>query len=292
MYMESVKIVITNYHLDNIGIGNVLKCLITGLSINDDTVIECYPDYIYGKYDTILDNKFIYGERCHNKNIIEILTCRLCVLKSEEHLQPALDNEEQYIGNIVGNSYRNGYIVNDMFSHISTIDWNYNPDLIHPCVKNRIIGAIRKITFHPTVIDTVSHFSNMLGCGVGSNIEHTLAISVRTWKASHESDIKRPYDFSEYYKQITNVLSKHTIKTIVFSIDNHSFIEPFIELFNRLQIKIVYLTHLENINDIQYAISKVLILSKCKYFIGNRISTFSELVFWFGECLPVVYTVY
>ena len=58
--MENIQFIIKDYQLDKLGIGNVLKNLISALGVNDDTVIECYDDYVYGNYNTILDDKFIY----------------------------------------------------------------------------------------------------------------------------------------------------------------------------------------------------------------------------------------
>jgi hypothetical protein len=58
--MENYQFLIKDYEYDHLGIGNVLKCLITALSINDDVKIRCVPDYQYGQYDTILEDRFIY----------------------------------------------------------------------------------------------------------------------------------------------------------------------------------------------------------------------------------------
>ena len=58
--MENIQFIIKDYHVDVLGIGNILKCLISSLSVNPDTVIKCEPSYMYGAYDTILDDRFIY----------------------------------------------------------------------------------------------------------------------------------------------------------------------------------------------------------------------------------------
>jgi hypothetical protein len=49
------------------GIGNVLKGFITASGISNNVVIECNPTYMYGNYDTILDDRHIFNE---NKNSI------------------------------------------------------------------------------------------------------------------------------------------------------------------------------------------------------------------------------
>ena len=38
-----------------------------------------------------------------------------------------------------------------------------------------------------------------------------------------------------------------------------------------------------SLNHIQNSLYKLLILSQCTYLIGNRISTFTELIFWFSN---------
>jgi hypothetical protein len=93
------------------------------------------------------------------------------------------------------------------------------------------------------------------------------------------------------------MLSERTkINTIVLSIDNDS-LELEEQYTGFLQTNyphiniIVYRECEHNVNHLQYVIIKMLLLSKCGSFIGNRISTFSELVFWFSGCCQKVITV-
>ena len=81
--MENIQFIIKDYQSDVLGIGNVLKNLISALSVNDDTVIECYNNYIYGQYETILDDKFIF-KGSSNKELEKVSTCRLLIHKNEE----------------------------------------------------------------------------------------------------------------------------------------------------------------------------------------------------------------
>jgi ATPase subunit of ABC transporter with duplicated ATPase domains len=46
------------------------------------------------------------------------------------------------------------------------------------------------------------------------------------------------------------------------------------------------------LNDLQKAVIKMLLLSKCKYVIENRMSTFTELIYWFSECKSEIHTVF
>lgn len=57
-YSKDITVVIEKTNHD--GIGNVLKGFISCYSVHENTVIECNPDYVYGNYDSILDDKHIY----------------------------------------------------------------------------------------------------------------------------------------------------------------------------------------------------------------------------------------
>ena len=124
-------------------------------------------------------------------------------------------------------------------------------------------------------------------------LKRTLGISIRTWKASHENNIKRAYNFETYKDKIIEVLDKHNdINMVVISIDNRDFLDKYQELFKKINIEIIIFNKSEYINDIQYAIIKALLLAKCNYCIANRISTFSELIFWFSKHETLMYTVF
>jgi hypothetical protein len=85
------QIVIRKSYVD--GIGNVFKGFISALGLQDDVVIECNPNYIYGVYDTILDDKFIFKNKGHK--IEYFYTSRLLVQKCEEDIQENVYNEFQ-----------------------------------------------------------------------------------------------------------------------------------------------------------------------------------------------------
>jgi len=278
--MENIQFIIKDYHVDVLGIGNILKCLISSLSVNPDTVIKCESSYIYGAYDTILDDRFIYKpEKPQKKELVKVYTCRLLILRSEEALQDTLPNEEWYMNGLANHRF------NSYLSMTKRIDWNYDASKIHETVKQRIFHIIDQIRFKDIVTNHVHTMTQ-------SFKDNCLGVSVRTWKASHEKNIPRSYAFDTYKKKIMDIVAKHPeINQLVFSFDNHSVVNEYVELCAELNIGYVILDKTEDINAIQYAIIKALALSHCTYFIGNRISTFSELVFWFGKCKPVVYTV-
>jgi hypothetical protein len=282
--MENYRFVIREYHADKCGIGNVLKCLITALSINDDVTIQCYPEYEYGAYDTILDDSFIFDEsRVTTKELVRVNTCRLLLLYYEDEIQEDLPNEYMEMDPIHPRMFH------WYFSKTKRIDWHYDPSKVDERVRARIFNSIQKIKWKPIVTDTVSVWTSAFSKQV------TLGISVRTWKASHESDIRRPYEMEVYQKEIDRVIQEHPeVETFVLSVDRIDCVMDYIRYLSTTypSRSLVWLSPLPHLLPIQYAISKALTLSHCTYFIGNRISTFSELVYWFGRCRPVVYPVY
>jgi hypothetical protein len=282
MSLENTTIIIKKTNCD--GIGNVLKGFISALSIHNDVVIECNAEYMYGNYDTILDNKYIYNTNVINNNKTKqyFYTCRLLVLLSEENEQENIYNEFQDT-NGCGN-----YELNNYFSFKKLIDWNYDPIRICDTIKNRIINIIQNIQFSPIILDNVNKYIN--DNGINTN---TLCVSVRTWKGSHENNINREYNFEVYNNKILDIIHENSfIDKIIFSFDNHSVEQDYINLCEKNKIRYSILKKPDYMNDLQYALYKVMILSKCNLCIANRISTFSELIFWFSFCKIKMSTVF
>lgn len=278
------KIVVKKTNCD--GIGNVLKCFITALSISDYCEIECNADYIFGNYETVLCESQVFNNLNKIYNIVNtefVYTCRLLVLKEEENEQNNIFNEFQYT-NGIGNDNLNHY-----FSFLKLIDWNYDKNKIIPKIRQRIFNAIDKIKFQPIIIDNVNKI--LKNNYISSN--NTLAISIRTWKSFHENNINRDYSFDVYMNNIINVVNNQNITKIIVSIDNIDYINEYINLFNSLNISYTILENEldNNLNELQKTVIKMLTLSNCNFLIGNRISTFTELIFWFSKCniniLPV-----
>jgi hypothetical protein len=282
--MENYQFLIKGYECDCLGIGNILKCLITTLSINDDVKIVCAPDYIYGQYDTILDERFIFNPNQHTtKEMVRVYTCRFLLLYYEEAIQNDLPNEEVTLDPI------HPGLFHWYFSKTKRIDWYYDPSLVHPHVRQRIFESIDKIKWKPIVMETVDQWHQAFSSSVA------LGLSIRTWTASHENNIHRPYSFEVYQQTIARVIEEHPeIQTFVLSVDQPNYMPEYVTYLSKTypSRSLVILSHLPHLNGIQYAITKAFTLSRCSYFIGNRISTFSELVYWFGRCKPIVYPVF
>jgi hypothetical protein len=271
--MSSLQCVIKNYDEDGLGLGNILKCLISSLRINDDTVIMCHPEYIYGTYDTVLDSRFIYTDTA-TKWCEKVSTCRLLLFKHEEQIQQNIPSDERYFGGL-GNP-----LFHSLFSFSHQIDWNYDPSKIHPAVQYSFFNALDKIIFLPIIHDEVAAF-------LSSVQQPFLGVSVRTWKASHESNLNRPYESDTYMKMICDVSAEHQLNQIVLSIDNEEFLEPYVTLPN-----VIVIRKPVHFNALQYAAFKMLVLSHSAHFIGTRTSTFTELVFWFSHHKTCVHTVF
>ena len=277
---ENIQIVIRKTSTD--GIGNVFKAFISALSIHDDVVLHCNPEVVYGQYDTIMNEKYIFSENC-SKQIENIYTCRLLVLKSEEEFQENLPNEFWYTDGCQNHKF------NHLFSFSKLIDWNYDPDKLFKQLKERILNIIDKIIFKDVIINELKNMENLMINSENNN----LAISVRTWKSHHEKNINRPYDFDIYKNQIITVLENNNIKNILLSIDNEEYLQDYIDLFENYKNKNLFVLKKPNyLNDTQFSLIKVLILSKCNFLIANRISTFSELIFWFGKCKIKVFPLF
>jgi hypothetical protein len=261
------------------GIGNVIKSFITAYSVNTNSKIDCNSDYLLGVYDTVLDEKHIYKE---NSNITPkyMYTSRLLVLPEEENEQQHIFSEENYEVNGCGN---NDY--NYLYSFQRLIDYNYDPDRICERVKKRIIGAIEKINFLPFIENKVLE-------NIKNISENSLAISIRTWKCFHETNINREYNSEVYKEKIRDIILAVNPDKILISFDNHDYEEEYISFLKSFNIPIVILNKETDTNDLQHAFIKMLSLSSCRYFIGNRISTFSELVWWFSKCKIKVFPLF
>ena len=276
--MENYQFLITGYETGRLGIGNVLKCLITSLSINDDVKIQCAPDYIYGAYDTILDGSFVVDKeyRAHpTKEVVHVSTCRFLLMYYEDEIQEDLPNEELSIDPI------HPSLFHWYFSKKKRIDWHYDPTRVHPHVRARILSTIDKIRWKPIVLETVETWHHAFASRV------SLGISVRTWTAPHEHNINRAYSFEVYATTIAKAIQEHPeIQTFVLSVDQDAHLMEYVRHLSTTypSRSIVILSSLPQLNPIQYAVTKAFTLARCHYVIGNSISTFMELVYWFGRC--------
>lgn len=264
-----LPLVVQNLNRD--GIGNIMKSFVSALSVDSRSTVKPNLCLHNSLYHTVLDDKHIYK----SGDYTVLGTFRFLVLKEEEDEQPNIDIEYSDIQTCG----------NPKFSNKSAIDMNYDPDKVCTRVKNRLLTIIKSIVFrrqiHTWVDCWISHI----------NPSTTLGISVRTWKASHEQGICRSYDPETYKNAITTSITPETTH-VLLSVDNPSYSAEYVSFLSKFPVKVVLLTQSPDQNNTQFAFVKMLALSKCAAVVGNRISTFTELIFWFGDCKPKVTTVF
>lgn len=260
-----MPLVVTKPYVD--GIGNIINSLISGLSVDPETKITCNPYYSLGLYDTVLDSKYIYTDG----PATPFGTFRLHVLREEEDEQIHVQTEFADI-QVCGRSE---------FSTRVAIDLNYDPSVLCDRVRNRLLTLFRSIKFQPQIHQWVDRYTRTI------DMTSTLGISVRTWQANHEHNIHRPYSADVYKDAICKEMTKN-ISHVILSVDTPIVANEYVSFLSQFPVSVILLQRSADQNETQFAFVKMLILSKCAVFIGNRISTFSELVFWFGDCKPKV----
>ena len=267
------------------GIGNTLKGLITALSLTDDATIQCNYSAMMGNFTNVLDERHI----CKDITKYDTFsTCRFLVLKTEEDVQQDLPTEISC------------YTIPDMsnpkfhslFSIKSMIDWYYNKSLIANVVYERILRGIDKIVWSNVVLSEVARTQ----ANVYSNLKNgrVMGVSVRTWTAVHERNINREYSTEKYVTAINDAVKMAQndgtcIDCVFISYDNHVVAPQYASVLSSFPV-ISYVKP-AHVTELQCAVIKMLVLSKTDYFVCNRISTFSELVYWFNRCRQKVFTV-
>jgi len=261
---------------DTNGIGNSLKSFISGLSICDDTKIVDNPRSALGNFHSVLEGCFMFD---NSSPRILFDTWRFLVLKTEELDQPNLPNDQSHETGIHPLTQK----ALPIFSEVSKIDLYYDRSLIHDRVYNRIMRAIDKIQWRDTVLDEVALIHSRF-------VYPVCGVSVRTWKAPHEKNIRRPYDPRIYKDAIQKVVATEYPQTFFVSYDNEEAAKDYADCFQAPRL-ITY-PRSPAINETQHAVIKMLLLSKCNIFICNRQSTYSELAFWFSRCTQKVIPLY
>jgi len=268
------------------GLCNVLKSLVTALSIGDTNILPRFNTRFDANYNEILDDTLI----CHGPHEFgeSFISARLLILKSEEAEQPDLINDAKALGdhpNIVNKKLA------PLFSTHS-IDWFYRRNLISDTVYKRIQNGISKIKWRNEVLSEVEN--------VSQNFEYPLlSIQIRTW--THKFDppnctsirdgVIRDYNFETYKNAIDGFLRSETPpKTIFLTSDTDSVLPEYLEYLKDYNV-ITYIKP-EHITQMQYSAASMLIASKCDMLVCNRLSTFSECIWWFGGCKAITTPVF
>jgi hypothetical protein len=256
------------------GIGNVMKGYISALSVNPRSTIQCNPEYRLGRYDAALCPQHIFDEQqWEGIHLQSFYTCRLLVLKEEEDEQPWLASDYNRRPFTTGNAALDGF-----YSQDTVIDWNYDSSRLAQCVRNRIDRVVGSISFLPAVHALVA---GRLGGLPGKS----LGVSVRTWKAPHEKDVGRTYDFEVYKRAILARLP--LVESVVVSVDCADELDVYVCWLKGLG-KEVRVLEWPAEDPTREAFAKMLSLARCDFVVGHRLSTFLELVFWFSGRKAVI----
>jgi len=257
------------------GLCNVIKSFVTALSITETNILPRFDAHFDADYNEILDDSLI----CHGPHEFgeSFVSARFLILKSEESEQPDLINDAKSLGD-------HPNIANKKLSYLfstHSIDWFFDRKLISDTVYNRIQNGISKIKWKNKVLSEVDRISQ--------NFEYPLlTIQIRTW--THKFDppyctsirdgVIRDYNFETYKNAIDKFLPK--VKTIFLTSDNDSVLPEYLEYLK--DYNVITYTKPDDITQMQYSAASMLIASKCDMLVCNRLSTFSECIWWFGGC--------
>jgi hypothetical protein len=265
------------------GLCNVLKSFVTALSMTDiggTNILPKYNNWFDANYTEILDDSLIcHGDHEYGESFV---SARFLILKSEEPDQPDLINDAKSLGD-------HPNIANKSLSHLfstHSIDWFYDRNLISDKVYERIQTGINRIKWKDEVLSEVDR--------VSKDFEYPLlTVQIRTW--THKFDppnctsirdgVVRDYNFETYKNAIDVFLqNENPPKTIFLTSDSDSVLQTYIDYFKNYNVNVVTYTQPDNITQMQYSAASMLIGSKCDMLVCNRLSTFAECIWWFGEC--------
>jgi len=265
------------------GLCNVIKSFVTALSmteVGNTNILPRFDAHFDANYNEILDDSLI----CHGPHEFgqSFVSARLLILKSEESEQQDLINDAKSLGD-------HPNIANKSLSYLfstHSIDWFYDRNLISNKVYERIQTGINRIKWRDEVLSEVER--------VSKDFEYPLlTVQLRTW--THKFDppnctsirdgVIRDYNFEEYKNAINEFLkSEEPPKTIFLTSDSDEVLPTYLDYLKDYDVNVVTYTQPENVTQMQFSAASMLIGSKCNMLVCNRLSTFAECIWWFGEC--------
>jgi len=265
------------------GLCNVLKSLITALSIGETNILPRLNAHFDADYREILDDSLI----CHGTNEFgeSFISARLLILSSEESEQPDLINDGKVLGD-------HPNIANKKLSYLfstHSIDWFYERNLICDKVFNRIMNGIEKIKWREEVLNEVKNIT--------SQFEYPLlTIQISTW--THKFDppnttsirdgVIRDYNFETYKNAIDKFLPD--VKSIFLTSDNDNVLPEYLEYLK--EYNVISYAQPSHISQLQYSAATMLIASHCNMLVCCRLSTYAECIWWFSGCKAKVIPVF
>ena len=279
------------------GMGHIFKGLITSMSIHRNSKVANIPGYILGNYSSILTEDHIFSEamRSTYDRIEPFNTWRWLIPVDEQyHFEdPRYAITDVKIKHeLLDNPELVGY-----FTPNRSIDFFYRSNDIPIVVKKRILKAVHAVKFQPHIWKQVWDITDSL-------VHPSLGVTVRSWSAAHENKtyIGRKYNESAYKSLITTAVLQHDIKSILIAYDNNELLSPafsdFLASFGLLVLTFEDWHRNSNrttttaLDPLEKAAIEMLSLSGTNYVIGDKFSSFLELVFWFGGCKQMVLHLY
>ena len=297
-----------------LGIGSILKTFVSLKSIHANTKLMNLDGYVLGNYSSIIEDEQIVNiqdKRKYSSHMIEVNAYRLVILRDEEPLIPNDSILYNRNNSIFTSNF--GLIDNKQVKFIQStaanIDALLDCTVIPDTIVHRILRGVRQIKFKSNIMNIVDGiFESVIG--------RSLGVSIRSFQALHEvgnqtlhnhtvlhevvQSNAQQYSLSKYQSMIRDIIQLHSIQTVILAYDNPELLIPqyisFISELRSLGVIVIeferylkpYQFHLLS-HSLEKAAIELITLSRTNYLIGNKDSTFLDMVYWLGECKQVVF---
>lgn len=282
-----------------IGMGNVMKALITFLSIHNNTKLAILPGSIFGDFSTILEHSHIFTsyDNVHEHSPLhynqhqKVFTWDWLLLKDEElHFHKMMKHDLRTTVHMFQKPYLNldNALLRSYFCSIYTIDYVFDRASLPTPVVKRILQTITEIKFQSHILQQSYALSDML-------IAPALGVTVRSWSAVHETNtvVNRPYNQSAYEQSIRELVNKYEIRSVLIAFDNPTLLQPQFQPFlDSLGIPVYSYDESLSTSSLDKPAIEMLALSRTRHLLGDAVSTFLHTVYWFGECKQMVHHPY
>jgi hypothetical protein len=286
------------------GFCNVLKSLVTALSINEKSNIlpnkkAWWPDG--ADWDMLLDNELI----CDNDSKMNecFISARWLILKTEEFDQPSIISDTniwgcasepipEHAGAHLGINITNEKLLHLFSNHL--IDWSFDRSLICDKVFNRIQTGIQRVKWNNIILDEFNKIKIKL-----LNQGPLLTIQIRTWQSKMAGDrhdlltyndgVLRKYSFELYKNEIDKILSQ--TKIIFLTIDREDLLPEYRDYLKDYNVITYLKSDSSHLSSLQHSAVTMLLGSLCNFLVCSRVSTFAECIWWFGGCKAKVFPV-
>lgn len=244
------------------GIGNVCKGWLTALAVDPTATVQANPAFSLAAYQTVLHPKHLW----QGDSRVPLYTCRLRVLVREHEGQQHLPTEHA--------DYAWHQPELDALYSPNLIDWHYDRDALSLDVMDRVHRSLDGIELLPNITDRVAGL-------VGQVQGRSLGLAIRTWKAAHEQGVQRPYSERVWLDAIQAELQD--VETVVVCADRLDTLEAYCGFLAHWPVRLVVPASVSVDNPTQAAFIQMATLAACDVLIGSRISTFTELAWWWGR---------